>query len=55
MEVVGKRRNRIEGIEKVTGEAKFTGDLDIPGALDARVLRSPMPTRAFVPSTWGRH
>ncbi len=41
MEVVGKRRNRIEGIEKVTGEARFSGDLDVPGALDARVLRSP--------------
>ena len=43
MEVVGQRRNRIEGIEKVTGEAKFSGDLDIPGVLDARVLRSTYP------------
>ena len=43
MEVVGKRRNRIEGIEKVTGEARFSGDLDIPGVLDARVLRSTHP------------
>ncbi len=43
MEVVGKRRNRIEGAEKVTGGAKFSGDLEIPGALDARVLRSTYP------------
>ena len=43
MEVVGKRRNRIEGVAKVTGEAKFSGDLDIPGVLDARVLRSTYP------------
>ena len=43
MEVVGKRRNRIEGVEKVTGEARFSGDLDIPGVLDARVLRSTHP------------
>lgn len=43
MEVVGKRRHRIEGAEKVTGGAKFSGDLEIPGALDARVLRSTYP------------
>ena len=43
MEVVGKPRNRIEGVEKVTGEARFSGDLDIPGVLDARVLRSTHP------------
>ena len=43
MEVVGTRRNRIEGVEKVTGEAKFSGDLDVPGVLDARVLRSTYP------------
>jgi len=43
MEVVGKPKNRIEGVEKVTGEAKFTGDLMIPGMLEARVLRSTYP------------
>lgn len=43
MEVVGKRKNRIEGFDKVTGQAKFTGDLNIPGALEARVLRSTFP------------
>lgn len=43
MEIVGKRKNRIEGVEKVTGEARFTGDLDIPGTLEARVLRSTYP------------
>lgn len=43
MEVVGKRWNRIEGVEKVTGAARFSGDLDIPGVLDARVLRSTHP------------
>ena len=43
MEVVGKRKNRIEGVDKVTGDAKFTGDLKIPGLLEARVLRSTYP------------
>ena len=43
MKIVGTPRNRIEGVEKVTGAARFSGDLDIPGVLDARVLRSPFP------------
>ena len=34
---------RVDGVEKVTGEAKYTGDLDLPGLLEARVLRSPLP------------
>jgi CO/xanthine dehydrogenase Mo-binding subunit len=41
--VVGKSPRRIEGIEKVTGRAKFTGDLEIPGMLEGLVLRSPYP------------
>ncbi len=40
MEVVGTPRNRIEGVDKVTGAARYAGDLDIPGTLEARVLRS---------------
>jgi CO/xanthine dehydrogenase Mo-binding subunit len=34
---------RIDGVDKVTGQAKFTGDLNFPGLLEARVLRSPVP------------
>ncbi|MGN6734269.1 MAG: xanthine dehydrogenase family protein molybdopterin-binding subunit, partial [Candidatus Binatia bacterium] len=34
---------RVDGIEKVTGAAKFTGDLVIPEMLEAKVLRSPVP------------
>ena len=41
--IVGASTPRIDGIEKVTGEAKFTGDLIIPGLLEAKVLRSPLP------------
>ena len=40
---VGVSTPRIDGIEKVTGEAKFTGDLMMPGLLEAKVLRSPLP------------
>jgi CO/xanthine dehydrogenase Mo-binding subunit len=40
---IGVSIPRIDGVEKVTGAAKFTGDLAIAGLLEARVLRSPVP------------
>ncbi len=40
---VGVSVPRIDGIEKVTGAAKFTGDLAMPGSLECKVLRSPLP------------
>jgi carbon-monoxide dehydrogenase large subunit len=39
--VLGKRRLRKEDPALLTGEAKFTNDLNIPGALHLAVLRSP--------------
>lgn len=40
--VVGKRiPYRNEAVEKVTGTAQFTVDIDLPGMLYAKVLRSP--------------
>ena len=41
--VVGRPTPRIDGVAKVTGEAKFTGDLALPRMLYAKVLRSPHP------------
>ncbi|HWP35476.1 MAG TPA: molybdopterin cofactor-binding domain-containing protein [Thermodesulfobacteriota bacterium] len=41
--VVGQPVDRIDGVEKVTGRARFTGDLVLPGMLEGRVLRSPYP------------
>ncbi|HEU5464523.1 MAG TPA: 4-hydroxybenzoyl-CoA reductase subunit alpha, partial [Candidatus Binatia bacterium] len=41
--VVGKRITRIDGYERVTGQAHYTGDIQLPGMLYARVLRSPVP------------
>ena len=38
---VGKRIHRIDGIAKVTGGAKFTHDMVVPGMLYARTLKSP--------------
>ena len=39
--VLGKRRLRKEDPALLTGEAKYTNDLNIPGALHLAVLRSP--------------
>lgn len=39
--IAGKPTNRTDARMKVNGEAKFTGDLKLPGMLHARVLRPP--------------
>ena len=39
--VIGKRLPRVDAIEKVKGEAKFTSDIQLPGMLHAKFLRSP--------------
>jgi xanthine dehydrogenase molybdenum-binding subunit len=41
--VVGKKIPRIDAYERVTGQAQYTGDVQLPGMLYARVLRSPHP------------
>lgn len=41
--IIGKRIPRLEGIAKVTGEAKFTDDLILPRMLYGKILRSPHP------------
>jgi isoquinoline 1-oxidoreductase len=38
---VGKSYQRMDAIVKVTGEAKFTGDMKVPGMVFARILRPP--------------
>ena len=41
--VIGKRVPPIDGKSKATGEAKFTVDIQLPGMLYGRILRSPHP------------
>lgn len=41
--VAGKYAHRLDGIEKVTGKAVYTGDIDLPGMAYAKILRSPLP------------
>jgi xanthine dehydrogenase YagR molybdenum-binding subunit len=43
LKVIGKGQPRIDGPERVTGRAKYTYDVQLPGMLYARVLRSPHP------------
>ncbi len=39
--ISGKPADRSDGRQKVTGEAKFAGDIRLPGMLFARILRPP--------------
>jgi CO/xanthine dehydrogenase Mo-binding subunit len=39
--VVGTRPIRHDGAEKVTGRARYSADLNLPGMLHAKILRSP--------------
>jgi CO/xanthine dehydrogenase Mo-binding subunit len=39
--VVGTSVPRVDGADKVTGKAKYTGDLVIPGLIEGKFLRSP--------------
>ncbi len=39
----GTNAHRVDGIEKVTGRAAYTGDIQLPGLAYAKILRSPVP------------
>jgi CO/xanthine dehydrogenase Mo-binding subunit len=43
LSIVGRPHPRVEGTEKVTGRARYSYDIHLPGQLYARVLRSPHP------------
>jgi xanthine dehydrogenase YagR molybdenum-binding subunit len=43
LKVVGKPELRVDAIDKVTGNAKFTSDIILPGMLVGRILRSDFP------------
>jgi len=40
---VGHSVARVDGLEKVTGKAKFVGDLTVPGMVYGKILRSTYP------------
>lgn len=39
--VVGKRPVRPDGVDKVIGRAEYGADINLPGLLQGKVLRSP--------------
>jgi CO/xanthine dehydrogenase Mo-binding subunit len=39
--VVGTSVRRVDGVDKVTGQARYAGDLIIPGMIEGKFLRSP--------------
>ena len=39
--IVGTSVRRVDGVEKVTGKAKYVADLIIPGMIEGKFLRSP--------------
>lgn len=41
--VIGTRVKKVDGLDRVTGRATFGADIDLPGRLIAKVLRSPHP------------
>ncbi|HEY0378764.1 MAG TPA: xanthine dehydrogenase family protein molybdopterin-binding subunit [Pyrinomonadaceae bacterium] len=43
LSVIGKRTPRIDGRLKVTGAARYTADVRLPGMLFARIVTSPHP------------
>jgi CO/xanthine dehydrogenase Mo-binding subunit len=40
--IAGTNAHRVDGVEKVTGKAVYTGDIQLPGMAHARILRSPV-------------
>ncbi|MBI2369733.1 MAG: 4-hydroxybenzoyl-CoA reductase subunit alpha, partial [Deltaproteobacteria bacterium] len=47
-QLIGKRVPNLDAYERVSGRAKYTGDVMLPGMLVARVLRSPHPHARIV-------
>ena len=43
MSAVGTSIRRVDGVEKVAGQALYAGDFSLPGMAYAKVLRSPLP------------
>ena len=43
LNIVGQRVVRSDSLAKVTGAARYTADIKLPGMLTAKVLRSPYP------------
>src|ERR1700735_2168868 len=45
---IGHSVKRVDGVAKVTGQARYAGDFDLPGMIFGRCLRSPYPSARIV-------
>ena len=43
LKIVGKRLPKVDAWERVSGKAKYASDINLPGMLHAKILRSPHP------------
>ena len=48
LKIAGTPAPRLDGVEKVTGKAVYTGDIELPGMGFAKILRSPLPHARLV-------
>lgn len=48
LKIAGISAPRLDGVEKVTGKARYTGDMEFPGMAHAKILRSPLPHARLV-------
>ncbi|TAJ75395.1 xanthine dehydrogenase family protein molybdopterin-binding subunit, partial [bacterium] len=48
LKIAGHSAPRLDGTEKVTGKALYTGDVELPGMGFAKILRSPLPHARLV-------
>jgi CO/xanthine dehydrogenase Mo-binding subunit len=48
MRVVGQRIGRLDGADKVTGAARYSADVTLPGMVWGKALRSPLPHARIV-------
>src|SRR5262249_23234704 len=46
--IIGRPLGRVEGSDKVTGQARYSADVRLPGTLWGAVLRSPLPHASVV-------
>ncbi len=40
---IGRRMRKVDGLAKATGRARYTDDIQLPGMLHGKILRSPHP------------
>ena len=48
-QVIGRSMARREGVDKVTGTARYTADISLPGTLWAKALHSPYAHARILP------